>query len=296
MRAPTRSRAVVVRFLLLVVLSTLPVVAAAQGTGVLTGRILDSAGTPVAAARIRIPELERVSTTDSAGRFRIDMLPAGRLTVIAEAPGYFGSRASLLIPRVGEFEHSYSLRPNAQVLSAVEVRARSRQQLPARLAEFAMRQSRGTGRFLGPDQLEKFNGQPLTEALKTILTGARFERSADGQMSIVSARALQAPTSMRLSANIKSCGVQIWENGVLLSDPNSTADIAIEPSATARSVTTLSRGAPHDYDISALLSNDYMAVEYYSDLSTTPPGFRTGTASCGVLALWTRVPMEEPHP
>jgi len=36
-----------------------------------------------------------------------------------------------------------------------------------------------------------------------------------------------------------------------------------------------------------------MAVEYYSDLASTPPGFRTGTPSCGTLVLWTRVPDEQ---
>jgi hypothetical protein len=49
-------------------------------------------------------------------------------------------------------------------------------------------------------------------------------------------------------------------------------------------------GADHDYDVSNLLANNYMAVEYYSDLASTPPGFRTGTPSCGTLVLWTRVP------
>jgi hypothetical protein len=39
-----------------------------------------------------------------------------------------------------------------------------------------------------------------------------------------------------------------------------------------------------------------MAVEYYSDLASTPPGFRTGTPSCGVLVLWTRVPLTNGQP
>ena len=52
-------------------------------------------------------------------------------------------------------------------------------------------------------------------------------------------------------------------------------------------------GADRDFDVSNLIANDYMAVEYYSDLASTPPGFRTGTASCGVLVLWTRVPMTQ---
>jgi hypothetical protein len=178
----------------------------------------------------------------------------------------------------------------------VEVRARARRRLPPKLQEFAIRQYRGAGRFIAPDQMERFNGQPLTEALKTVLTGARFDRNSQGQMTIISARALNAPTSLRPSNNAKSCGVQIWQDGVLLSDPNAAVDLVMTPSATSRQVTTVHAGADRDYDISGLLSDNYMAVEYYSDLSTTPPGFRTGTASCGVLVLWTRVPMENKNP
>ena len=58
----------------------------------------------------------------------------------------------------------------------------------------------------------------------------------------------------------------------------------------SRSISTMKVGADHDYDVSNLLTNNYMAVEYYSDLAATPPGFRTGTPSCGTLVLWTRVP------
>jgi hypothetical protein len=259
----------------------------------LVGRIVDSTGAPVAVARIRIPQLERAVSADSTGRFRIDALPLGRVTVIAEAPGYFGSRREVVIPSAGEVDQSFSLMPNAHVLAEVEVRARARQQLPAKLQEFAYRQHRGVGRFLGPDDMTRFNGQPLTEALKTVLTGARFARNVQGQMTIISARTLNAPTSLRSTSNVKSCGVQIWQDGILLSDPNSSADIALPTGPTARQVTTMHAGADHDYDISGMLADEYMAVEYYSDLSTTPPGFRTGTQSCGVLALWTRVPMEK---
>jgi hypothetical protein len=52
-------------------------------------------------------------------------------------------------------------------------------------------------------------------------------------------------------------------------------------------------GADRGFDFSNASANNYMAVEYYSDLSSTPPGFRTGTASCGVLVLWTRVEMPQ---
>jgi hypothetical protein len=216
--------------------------------------------------------------------------------VVAEAAGYFGSRAEVVVPASGVIEQAFTLRENAHVLAGVEVRARARERLPAKLQEFAYRQQRGAGRFLGPEQVARFNGQPLTEALKTILTGARLERNSQGQMTIVSARALNAPSSLRPSNNAKSCGVQIWQDGILLSDPNASSDVIREASATSRSVTSAHVGADHDYDISGLLANAYMAVEYYSDLPTTPPGFRTGTKSCGTLVLWTREPMKDGKP
>ena len=102
------------------------------------------------------------------------------------------------------------------------------------------------------------------------------------------------------SENIKPCGIQIWQDGALLSDPNQSLEVMIglsgrgSPNAS-RAYSTMKVGADHDYDVSNLLTNDYMAVEYYSDLSSTPPGFRTGTPSCGVLVLWTKEPVEGPQ-
>jgi hypothetical protein len=133
------------------------------------------------------------------------------------------------------------------------------------------------------------------DAIKTIMVGARFQRNAQGEMSIVSQRSLN-PASIRPSTNVKACGVQIWQDGALLSDPNASGEVALPQDGTAsRSITTQHVGADHDFDISDLLSSDFMAVEYYSDLASTPPGFRTGTPSCGTLVLWTRVPMIEPQ-
>ena len=274
------------------VLASLVAARAHAQAGVLTGRVLDTTGAPIAGAGIRIPQLERAETADSAGFFRITGLPAGRVTVIGEAAGYFGARTELTVPVSGTVEHDFSLRPNAHVLAGVEIRARARQNLPPKLAEFAIRQHRGAGRFLTPDQLERFNGQPLTEALKTILVGARFQRSQSGELTIISGRSLN-PSSLRPSYNARACGVQIWQDGVLISDPNASADLVLEPSSTSRQVTTAHVGLDKEWDISGLLANSYMAAEYYSDLATTPPGFRTGTETCGVLVLWTREPMRD---
>jgi hypothetical protein len=67
--------------------------------------------------------------------------------------------------------------------------------------------------------------------------------------------------------------------------------VIVEPKPGAPGMySTRKVGADHDYDISSLLTDNYAAVEYYSDLASTPPGFRTGNPGCGTLVLWTRMP------
>ena len=274
----------------------LPGIAAAQGTAALTGRIVDTAGAPIIGASLRAPQLERSVAVDSTGRFRLEGLATGRVIVVGEAPGVAGKRVEVTIPASGSVEQNFSLVPNAHVLANVEVRARSRQQLPLKLHEFEQRRNRGTGgRFLGPDEVARYNGRPLTDALKSIMTGVRFQRTAGGEMNIVSQRSLN-PSSIRQSTNIKPCGIQIFEDGQLLSDPNASQMLIPSTIEQRTAVRAVPIGADRDYDISGLLSNNYMAVEYYSDLASTPPGFRTGTPSCGVLVLWTRVPLTNGQP
>ncbi|MDB4881712.1 MAG: hypothetical protein JWL95_478 [Gemmatimonadetes bacterium] len=270
---------------------SVPVLMHAQGSASLTGRVLDSTGAPIVGAGVRVPQLERSAIVDSTGRFRIDGLPTGKVTVVGEAPGFMGKRTELTVPANGTLEENFSLRANAHVLASVEVRARARQHLPLKLHEFEQRRNSGMGRFLGPDDVAKYNGHPLTDVLKTVMVGARFQRNAQGEMILVSARSLN-PASLRQSTNVKACGIQVWQDGMLLSDPNASAELAVPTGSGQRGTFgTIKAGADRDYDVSNLITNDYMAIEYYSDLSSTPPGFRTGTASCGVLVLWTRVPM-----
>jgi hypothetical protein len=288
-------RLVASRFLSVFLGLAVPAALSAQGASVLSGRIVDSAGAPIRGATVRVPQLERAAAADSTGRFRIEGLPTGRVTIVGEAPGFVGKRVEVTLPANGTVEQAFSLVPNAHVLANVEVRARTRKQLPLKLQEFAMRRnSSSAGRFLGPEDLVKYNGRPLTDALKSVMVGARFQRNPQGEMNIISSRSLN-PASIRQSANIKPCGVQIWEDGALLSDPNQSLEVLLPPPGgnnptASRSISTMKVGADHDYDVSNLLANNYMAVEYYSDLASTPPGFRTGTPSCGTLVLWTRVP------
>jgi hypothetical protein len=290
----------VARLLLVLASAVYTEPARAQGAAALVGRITDSAGAPIAGADVRIPQLERSAVVDSAGRYRLDGLPTGRLTIVAEARGFVGKRVELTIPAGGTVEQTFALAASAHVLANVEVRARARRRLSLRLHEFDQRQhSSRAGRFLGPDDLVKWRGRPLADPLRSIMAGARFQRNAVGELIIVSSRSLN-PASIGGSAdqrrNVKPCGIQVWQDGALLSDPNASLEVVVEPKPGQRlTYSTHKVGADHDYDISNLLSDDYAAVEYYSDLASTPPGFRTGTPSCGTLVLWTRLPSDTPR-
>src|SRR5437868_5488401 len=57
-------------------------------TGIIRGRIVDSAGSPVAGARVTIPRLNRSALTDSLGRTTFRALQAGDLELSIHHIGY----------------------------------------------------------------------------------------------------------------------------------------------------------------------------------------------------------------
>jgi hypothetical protein len=115
-------------------------VARAQAAAALTGRITDAAGTPILGASVRVPQLEKSAMADSTGRYRLEGLPTGRVTIVAEARGFAGKRVEVTIPAAGTVDQAFSLAPNAHVLANVVIRARQRRQLSLRLHEFDQRQ------------------------------------------------------------------------------------------------------------------------------------------------------------
>ena len=78
-------------FALLLGLALLPA-RAQQTTGSIAGTVTDQQGAVVSSARIKAANLDtgftRTSTVNGYGQFRIDYLPVGRYTVLAEAPSF----------------------------------------------------------------------------------------------------------------------------------------------------------------------------------------------------------------
>jgi len=86
---------------------------AAQGTtACLQGRVFGSTGSPLAGARVSLPGLNLTETTDHAGRFAFDKLPADTLTVRVVALGYKSSIvAGLLLSSDGIITQDFALEP-----------------------------------------------------------------------------------------------------------------------------------------------------------------------------------------
>ena len=73
---------------LALLLVTLPSSASAQGTGTITGTVLDEEGVSVIQANVFLPELSRGAATDINGEYTIDDVPAGTYQIQASFTGY----------------------------------------------------------------------------------------------------------------------------------------------------------------------------------------------------------------
>lgn len=93
----SRSGAVFGCLLSLLVLPSVTRAANAVRDGVVTGRVVDRAGQPIADATIAVTELGRATTSATDGRFRLGALPDGRYTVTARRVGYVSAVTSITV-------------------------------------------------------------------------------------------------------------------------------------------------------------------------------------------------------
>lgn len=89
--------------LALAFLATTGMIARASDAGAIVGAVADSAGTPIAGARVVLisGELRRSAISDSAGRFAIDNIPARTYIVTATARGFAPINARVIAVSAG---------------------------------------------------------------------------------------------------------------------------------------------------------------------------------------------------
>lgn len=142
--------------------------AAADTSAELVGHVLSRAGGgPIGGAQIRIPDLGRAALTDSAGRFRVEALPAGELGVLVDYLGYSTNRRRVRLA-AGHVTHvRFLMERDVLVLEdlRVEIRRASR---PSMYSGYYRRKARGIGEFIDQQDIEERDPEYLSDMMRTV--------------------------------------------------------------------------------------------------------------------------------
>lgn len=126
-----------------------------RGVGLVTGRVRDTRGLPVANARVAVPISGLEVRSDSTGRFRLDQLPAGTHAIEVRALGF--DPVSDAVDVVADAAPLTLEMTRFESLDTVRVRAQRARAVSPRFAEFEERRKMGFGTFFTSDQIEQFN-------------------------------------------------------------------------------------------------------------------------------------------
>ena len=233
------------------VLSSAPE-AQSQGVGALTGVVLDSAGTRLEGAEVRLQGSALVARTDSAGVFLL-AAPAGSAELRVRRLGYHPSALAVAIIAGETQTLAIVLVINPTLVDTVLVGAAA---TSPRMFDFEQRRVRGVGSFITRKDIEKRRPHVMSEMLRTV-PGVRLDRSNTGRNSVDMTRNFD-----RRSRSI--CPVQLFVDG--------------HPY----------RG--YGFGLDNFAPDEVEALEVYRSVSELPPEFNFGSASCGVIAVWTRDP------
>ncbi len=111
-------------FVTLFALALLPAAAAAQGTGTISGRVIDqSTQLPVLGAQVQVVGTQRGAQTDQEGRYTITGVPAGSHQVRARRVGYGSTVQAVTVSEGSTVSAEFTLATTATRLQEVVVNA-----------------------------------------------------------------------------------------------------------------------------------------------------------------------------
>jgi hypothetical protein len=253
----------------------------------------------VSNARVRIPELDRFTQTDSNGVYRFDHLRVGSFAVIAEAPAFRARREQVTVASGATATRNFALVRGAHILATIDVRAKAPTRVSPKMVDFERRRQRGLGRYVTRVELDRYPGRQLEEVLRSTAVATQFIKAPSGQTLLVSSRQATANMGMLASRNgdyvrDKQCHVQVVLDGAVISSstalraPRLHAGDNTGARGGVSDPRTQVQGGDDAVDLNLFISDQLEGVEFYPDATTTPMQYRTGAAVCGTLILWTR--------
>jgi TonB family protein len=181
--------------------------------------------------------------------------PGGDRRLVVRRLGFRPESLAVAIPPGGTTEVAVRLVPTPQTLAPVVVATTDIRRYAPRLRAFHERRERGFGRFFTAEEIDRRNPAVVTDLLRTV-PGTRITRV--GGQSVVTFRN-------------QSCVPLIWIDGM--------------PAVAGY------------LDPDVFQPNSLAGIEVYSGPSTVPSELMwvRGKGSCGVIALWTRMPELKPR-
>ena len=136
-----------------------------RGKAVLSGKIVDGGGTPLASARVALEADDAATTTDNKGQFTLGGLRSGTRSLSVRRLGFEPMEVPVDLSSVTPREVTVTMSRFVPVLEAVRVSAV--RLLGLQRVGFTDRRTSGNGKFYGPEDIATRNPQTLNALLET---------------------------------------------------------------------------------------------------------------------------------
>jgi hypothetical protein len=220
----------------------------------------------IAKADVRLPQLNRSTTTADDGAFQISDIPAGRYAVIVRAIGFQQLIAEIDV-KAGE-------RLDAELIleqTAVELptqRTTAEQRLPFGIQEMEDRRRTHLGGHFVTDSMLRTQPDAHVTYFLSGIPGLKQVFATNGSSIFIAGTRTRGGGQTDGTFPANECYVTIFLDGVryFVGPPNPN-------------------NPPPD--IGALWARDYAGIEYYAGGAAVPEQYNATGTDCGTLLLWT---------
>jgi len=226
----------------------------AQAPRALVGLVRDSSGHGIPGAEVRARGNVVVAITNDSGRFHVAQMPVGARGVFVRRLGFAPQRAPIQTSATGAID-SVEVVLVAVVQSLPGVVAQDPHDSLSKkvLADFWQRRSRGFGKFVTRDEIERKGASRFVDVVRSVSSVSIMNFRGRQEIRFRGAALGSAP---------RDCPPQYWMDGIPL-ESGSAEEISPE---------------------------NVEAIELYASPATTPPQFSTRSRTCGTVVVWTRLP------
>ena len=225
-----------------------------RGQAVLTGRVVNAAGTPIVGARVDVLGTPGMTLTGAGGEFRIDSLPSGTQTLVARQIGFAPVEQAVELTTRMAARAEVKMDRAATVLAEVKVTADADAGLDK--VGYTQRKKQGFGYFVSGDDLAKRAPNLLTDVFRTI-PGLRVVPSGNDYV-------------IQSTRNALGGCVKYWIDG--------SSWEAIFPGDVDRIIPPWEVGA----------------IEVYNGTSVPAQFQMAGQSSCTAIVIWSKTRLNAP--